>query len=34
MDTALRQALGSQRAAEIMAGGVERGEHPPAQGNQ
>jgi chaperone protein DnaK len=30
MDTALKGALGSRRAAEIMAGGVERGEYPPS----
>ncbi|MEK7386495.1 MAG: Hsp70 family protein, partial [candidate division NC10 bacterium] len=30
MDAALRGALGSKRAAEIMAGGVERGEYPPS----
>jgi len=31
MDSALRGALGSKRAAEIMAGGVERGEYPPSR---
>jgi Fe-S protein assembly chaperone HscA len=31
MDAALKGALGSKRAAEIMAGGVERGEHPPSR---
>ena len=30
MDAALKGALGSRRAAEIMAGGVERGEYPPS----
>ena len=30
MDAALRGALGSKRAAEILAGGVERGEYPPS----
>jgi chaperone protein DnaK len=30
MDTALKGALGSRRAAEIMAGGVERGVYPPS----
>jgi molecular chaperone DnaK len=30
MDAALTGALGSRRAAEIMAGGVERGESPPS----
>src|SRR5574341_1642793 len=29
MDAALRGALGSKRAAEIMAGGIEEGEYPP-----